>query len=280
MILIFFNIIQEKMSIYVATQKKVPYELPKGYIPIFVGALLNENWKSLNYVTDDTGDNISEKNKTFCELTALYWMWKNSSEDIIGLAHYRRFLSKNWIRRDCNNIISIDEAGTLLNEFDLILPKKSCLWGTVENQYSNGQHSKDYKLCGEILKEKYPDYYDDFVAVSQSDAIYICNIFIGRKSIIDSYCEWLFSILFELENKVDLTDYSVSEKRIFGYLSERLFNVWIRHNKLNVKELYLLNTEMKLTRQLISAIHTFNYKVLGIDVMKYSAKRVARRKRK
>lgn len=268
------------MSIYVATQKKILFCLPKGYVPIFVGASINDNWKGLDYITDNTGDNISDKNKTFCELTALYWIWKNINEDIIGLAHYRRYLSENMLICNTQNIISEDKATLLLKEYDLLLPKKSCLWGTVKKQYATGQHIEDYVLCGGILKSKFPEYYKDFIAISNDDSIYICNMFICKKTLIDSYCEWLFPILFELEKQVDLTDYTVAEKRIFGYLAERLFNVWIHHNNVRIKELKLWNTELKFSRRIFNWIHTFNYKVLRIDVMKYSAKRVERKRRR
>lgn len=268
------------INIYVATQKKIPFNLAEEYKPIFVGAALKPDGEHYGYLMDNVGENISEKNKTFCELTALYWMWKNSDADVLGLAHYRRYLSKYSLTNNPMKIANVNDYENLLENCDLIVPKKTCLWGTVENQYANGQHIKDYILCGEIIRERYPEYYDDFDKVSKSDSIYICNMFVGKRKLISDYCEWLFSILFELESKVDLTNYTVSEQRIFGYLSERLFNVWIRHNNPIIKEMFILNTELGLRRRVINAVHTFNYKVLGIDVMKHSAKRVAAKNKK
>lgn len=267
------------INIYVATQKKLPFTLPNCYMPIFVGAELSKNSDSLGYISDNLGENISNKNKSFCELTALYWIWKNDDSEVIGLSHYRRYLSLfNWTRNH-KKIINEKKIEQLMNDYDLILPQKTCLWGTVEEQYSNGQYHKDYILCGEILKNLYPEYYHDFTIISKSDQIYICNMFIGKKKLIDDYCEWLFPILFELEKQIDISDYSISEARIFGYLSERLFNVWLLHSNVRVKEVYLLNTELKFVRRVIDMFHTFNYKVLHIDVMKYSARRVEKRKR-
>ncbi len=266
------------MEIYVATQKPIAFNLPDIYKPIFVGAAIKDEKEYYNYIADNKGDNISYKNKTYCELTALYWLWKNSTSDIVGLAHYRRYLSCCALTSNPMKIAKESDYCGLFKKYELILPRKRCLWGSVEQQYANGQHLKDYILCGEIIKEMYPDYYKDFVAISKTDSIYICNMFVGYRTIISDYCEWLFSILFELEKKVDISDYSVSEKRIFGYLSERLFNVWIKHNNIKTCELFLLNPEEGWKRRIIDGVHKFNYKVLGIDVVKHSARRVQKRK--
>ena len=83
---------EEKIKIYVATHKKVPMPEKSIYQPIRVGAALNED--DFGYVRDDTGDNISNKNKNFCELTATYWILKNDNSDIVGLKHYRRYFFK------------------------------------------------------------------------------------------------------------------------------------------------------------------------------------------
>lgn len=79
-----------KIDIYMITHKSVDY-IPNGITPLFVGDGTNED----SYIRDNIGDNISNKNKNYCELTALYWMWKNSNADILGLCHYRRFFGKN-----------------------------------------------------------------------------------------------------------------------------------------------------------------------------------------
>lgn len=261
------------IRIYVATQKKIDWNLDACYIPIYVGASLKTEQNPYGYCADNEGINISQKNKTFCELTALYWMWKNSNADVVGLAHYRRFLSDRRFSTNAQKAVGTREIRRLMQDYDLILPQKSCLWGTVKKQYSTGQYTKDYELCRTIISKKYPAYINDFDVVSNSDTIYICNMFIGKKEIIDQYCQWLFDILFDLEDRVDLSEYSVSEKRIFGYLSERLFNVWLHHNQYKICEKYLMNTDTTFMVRVKRFIHLFNYKVLKIDVMKHVARR-------
>ncbi|MCI8485323.1 MAG: DUF4422 domain-containing protein [Lachnospiraceae bacterium] len=266
------------IRIYVATQKKIEWDLDTCYVPIYVGAALKTEKNPYGYCADNEGTNISLKNRTFCELTALYWTWKNSNADVAGLAHYRRFLSNKRFSTNAQKALGTKEIYKLMQNYDLILPKKSCLWGTVKAQYSTGQYAKDYELCREVISEKYPAYIKDFDDISNSDAIYICNMFIGKKEIINQYCQWLFDILLELENRVDISKYSVSEKRIFGYLSERLFNVWLRHNQYRICEKYLMNTDTTFMVRVKRFVHLFNYKVLKIDVMKHAARRKKKRK--
>ena len=77
------------MKIYVLTHKKFDYEKNDLYEPLLNGsALLNEDF---GYTRDDTGDNISNLNPYYAELTGEYWAWKNSNVDIIGFCHYRRY---------------------------------------------------------------------------------------------------------------------------------------------------------------------------------------------
>ena len=114
------------IKIIVATHKK--YEMPiySYYLPLHVGKKGKED---LGYVGDATGENISEKNPFYCELTGIYWAWKNLKADYIGLVHYRRqFKGKNKKENslfDC--ILSNKEIDKILNETDIILPKKETI---------------------------------------------------------------------------------------------------------------------------------------------------------
>ena len=94
---------EEKTKIYVATHKEAKMPTNSMYIPIRVGAALNEN--DFKYLRDDTGDNISTKNKNFCELTAIYWIWKNDKSDIVGLTHYRRYFFKKGKSNKLENVL-------------------------------------------------------------------------------------------------------------------------------------------------------------------------------
>lgn len=262
------------IGIFVATQKKIELPFNDLYIPIYVGAEIKEENRVIQeYQKDNEGENISVKNASYCELTALYWIWKNVDYDIVGLMHYRRFLSTR--RNVCNiaEIMTYEEIDECLKNFDIILPKKVCLYGSVRQQYATGQYEDDFNICEKLIKDKYPEYYSDFEKVATLDSIYICNIFIMRKSLTDQYCEWIFSVLNDLEKLIDITEYKGSQKRIFGYLAERLFNVWIEHMHLKIKEENLYNTSNNIVSKCRTLTHIFEYKVLHVDVLKNSYKR-------
>ena len=267
------------ISIYIATQRNIGEFKNSCYKPIYVGAALlpKATLDCMNYQRDDTDDNISMKNKSFCELTALYWMWKNNESDIVGLMHYRRYLSTKKYCNRLDDILTEDDIQKKLEGYDIILPKKYCVYGKVIDQYSTGQYSKDLELAGDIIKKNYSDFYSDYIDIIHSDSLYICNMFIAKKDLVDQYCNWLFPILFELENEIDITEYSTSEKRVYGYIAERLFNVWIKHENLTILEEYMYNTEQTFFDRFKRSIHLFNYKVLRINVLKYMNNRRGKR---
>ena len=96
------------------------------YLPVQVG---REGKENLGYQVDNNGENISNKNATFCELTGLYWAWKNLDADYIGLCHYRRhFTCKKLIpfNEEAKFKILLNKKQTeeILKDTDIILPKK------------------------------------------------------------------------------------------------------------------------------------------------------------
>ncbi|CAM2761105.1 DUF4422 domain-containing protein [Hathewaya histolytica] len=236
------------IKILVATHKK--YNMPKEsmYLPIHVGC---EGKKDLGYTGDNTGDSISLKNPNYCELTGLYWAWKNLKCEYIGLCHYRRyFTNSNLFRRILNKnnkmdlILSKLEIENLLKEYDIVLPKKRNYYiETIESHYKNAHHIKDLEETKEIISEIYPDYISSFDKVMKWKKLHLYNMFVMDKEGFDKYCEWLFNILFELEKRVDISSYDNYQKRIYGFLSERLFNVWIVKNKKMVCEMDVVNME-------------------------------------
>ena len=234
------------VKIVVATHKE--YEMPKSdiYIPVHVGAK-GKNSIS-NYQRDDTGDNISEKNPYFCELTGLYWAWKNLDADYIGLAHYRRhFTATKKLPKDISGRISKainkEEINTLLN-YDIILPQKRKYY--IENLYDHYKHTlyiENLDETGRIIEEKYPEYMQEFNKLHKRTSAHMFNMFIMKKEVLNEYCTWLFDILFELEKRTDISKYDSFHARFFGRISELLLDIWINTNGLEYVEEKVMDIE-------------------------------------
>ena len=216
------------------------------YLPIHAG---REGKAEIGYIGDNTGDNISAKNANYCELTVLYWAWKNLKCDYIGLCHYRRYFARENIHTDNiekkkTAILHRKDYEKLLQEYDVILPvKRNYYVETVRSQYEHAHNKRDIDETKRIVLELYPEYSEAFEKVMGRTKLYILNMFVMKKQQFDEYCSWLFSILFELEKRIDISSYNMYEARVFGFIAERLFNVWLEKQQLNVKEIPVINLE-------------------------------------
>lgn len=238
------------------------------------GHISNEdyNWLLNNMIGDNTGDNISYKNREYSELTAIYWIWKNydkiGNPDYISFMHYRRFLILNEYEYDNYNQTmeekayrnihtgNLDENGLLkygfdyntildyINNYDLLLPYRSELkLVNIENSredYKNtieGLQVKDYDIMTDLICELYPDYKEYIYQQHNTSRRYFYNVFIMKKEIFFDYCKFLFSITEELYKKIDVSNYNINAKRTIAYLGEALFDCYMRKliNKGNIR---------------------------------------------
>lgn len=226
--------------------------------PIHVGRALTSH--GIGVPGDDSGENISKKNKEFCELSALYWAWKNDpSAEWIGLMHYRRFLDfsgKGGVAdvHGCINYDLVDEdllvrLGLTAKDVErvikenphalAIVPKKWSVkkagFRSLHDHYvlSDHHHAKDLELTRKVLCELYPAHEKFFDKALSNDEGYFTNIFVLKREVFNEYCEWLFNILFEVERRNNLDNYSIAARRIYGYLSERLLNVFLETKNLS-----------------------------------------------
>lgn len=234
------------IKILVATHKK--YWMPQDsiYLPIHVG---KKDKNSFGFCGDDTGENISEKNPNYCELTAIYWAWKNLKADYIGLSHYRRhFTAKNIFKLILNNkrkcTVTYSELKYILKKYDIVLPKKRNYFiETNKSHYEHAHNPKDLAKTRDVIKKIYPQYLKAFDTVMDRTYAHMFNMFIMKKKYYDRYCKWLFDILEELENYIDVSNYSAYEARVYGYISELLLDVWLEVNKVKYKELKVMFME-------------------------------------
>ena len=230
---------ESDIRVIVASHK--PYWMPSDplYLPLHVGA---EGKQPLGgrFVPDCTGENISAVNKNYCELTGLFWAWKNLKCEYLGLAHYRRHFTAFRGTGDRRDVLTLDQARALFADesLDGVLPAKRNYW--IESNYSqyvHAHHEEDLDVTRVIISEKYPEYLDAFDRVMKKTDGHRFNMFIMKKSLSDAYCEWLFDILFELEKRLDISGYSINDQRVFGFVSERLLDVWIEENHIKYRDI-------------------------------------------
>ena len=243
------------IKIIIAAHKK--YRMPSDsmYLPLHVGA---EGKAAIGYTKDNTGINISGKNPSFCELTGLYWAWKNLTCDYLGLVHYRRhFTVKNrlYIFKHRNHesekmacIISKKELERLLTDYDILVPRKrKYVIETLYSHYSHTHYAEHLDMTRQIVLEKYPEYISEYDHIMRAKAGHMFNMFVMPKKMSDSYCEWLFDILLELEKRVDMPELTGFQGRFYGRVSEIIFNVWLsyqcKQHDLKVKEVDFLYME-------------------------------------
>ena len=228
------------IKIIVAAHKQ--YRMPKDeiYIPLHVGA---EGKQNIGFVGDNTGENISTKNPFWCELTGLYWAWKKLDYEYLGLVHYRRhFKGKTKSNDKFEKIIKKQEVEQLLKKGDIILPKKRHYFiETIYSHYKHTHYIEDLEKTRRIIKHLYPQYLKAFDSLMKRSCAHMFNIFVMKKEYINSYCNFLFDILFQLEKEIDITKYNNYQKRACAYIAELLLDVWIETNNFSYIENSIIN---------------------------------------
>lgn len=230
---------KDTLSIKIIVSAHKPYWMPSDpvYLPVHVGAA---GKKDIGYTPDNTGENISTKNPNFCELTGLYWGWKNLDADYLGLVHYRRYFTRNEVHSiegKKKQILTGPEWTDLLAQHPVIVPdKRNYYIETNRSHYNHAHHSEGLDVTEQIIKEVYPEYMPAFETVMNRTWAHMFNMFVMHNDYFQSYMEWLFSILFELEKRLDITNWDSYDSRVYGFVAERLLDVWIEHNQINYTE--------------------------------------------
>lgn len=241
--------------------------------PIQVGTSINGSIYE-DSLHDNTGDNISAKNRMYCELTAQYWAWKNLDADYYGFMHYRRYFSFNpsILEEDTyGNVVlpypdktaikklhlSDAEIERTVKEYDLICTtaqsvKDLGVGNSVYEHYKRSPYHriKDFDTVLSIISEKYPEYSEAARKYINGHMAYFCNMYIMKKELFQDYSAWLFDILEEHEKRANFDDYDINEYRVSGFLAERLWGIyytWLKENKnykiLEVQRSFFKNTD-------------------------------------
>lgn len=240
------------IKIFICAHKEVALPQHPYFLPVQAGAALHAPIPG--YQPDNEGDNISIKNPHFCELTCHYWAWKNLKDiDIVGLNHYRRYFdfTRKWPQISADkHFISTEEflkqsyvfpnLEEILQKYDIILPIARHWRVSNTKQYGEYHIAKDWEMLRQIIKERSPQYITAFEkTMDHSNKSVGYNMFITHWKHFNTYSEWLFDILFEVEQRVPPIDDPI-QSRIYGYMSERLINVFCEYYHLRIKYIPLI----------------------------------------
>lgn len=267
----------KNLSVKILVTYKDRHKIIKSDIitPIQTGrAIADEIFEDM--IGDDTGDNISDRNPYYAELSAQYWAWKNYNKlgnpDYIGFMHYRRhfvfnenYFSTNTSVRslygysayiyDIIDYKYISEIGldntsikNTINDYDVLCIKKADMrilnFKNAKEEWLasiQGARGEDYDKCMQIVLDKYPEYADAINELNKGPYRYFYNMFIMKKNLFFKYSEFLFSILEEIYKTTDFSQYPEKARRLCGYLGEFLLSIFIfklYQEHIKVKELY------------------------------------------
>ena len=218
---------------YVITHRDFPITQDDLYKPLCVGGFRKDGW-----LCASDGNNIEQYNDRINEATGMYWIWKNTDSEYVGMSHYRRYFNNCGHRLDR---IGIEDILTV-DGYDIILAPIRLGWSVRENL----RQAVDDDLCDQGItvflrgiQEKHPEYVDAFNKVMNNDRMYICNMFVTRREIFNKYCEWLFSFLTEAADLIDVEYEYGFRRRTAGYLAETMMTVWMEKQDLRVYEMPL-----------------------------------------
>lgn len=219
------------------------------YVPIHVGKELHPEL-DLKIQEDNAGDSISNKNDSYCELTGMYWAWKYlKNVDVIGLCHYRRYFD---FHKQCKwpyPITSFTTSQFKLLDFSIpqsvvdrilkggiVVPRSVIYPIPLFYDYASCHIGSDMRIIQQIIEEKgdakFINAFED--VMFRNNKLIHYNMFIMKWDDFNNYCNWLFPILKEAEKRIDISHYNVIQKRIWGYMAERLMNVWLYAEKKNL----------------------------------------------
>lgn len=255
------------------------------FLPVYCGATFKkDNWNK-DIIGDNTGDNISEKRMSFCELTVQYWAWKNLEADYYGLCHYRRYFSfSNEIFKEdiYNNVIEKYIDNNTIKKYNLnnsefiqkeienydvlaTTPFKVTNVGfkNIKEQYIKQPYlfEKDINILLEVINDLYPEYLKTAKKVLETDKFIPCNMFIMKKNIFNDYNKWLFDILFETEKRINIEEYSINSVRTIAHLAERMLDIFLMYKKKNK------NIHIKYLQR-VFYMNTFSYEQSIYPVVK------------
>ena len=232
----------------------------------------DSDWMIKHMVGDNTGVNISDKNRYFAENTVTYWMWKNINSPYLGLMHYRRIFDLSSVDskyQKSNKIltkyaINKRNLDKIFSEFDIILPKKLGFEMSIYEQYAKWHIIEDLDFVLSYIKERYQDIEPFAQKIKTANVGYFYNMFITSKEIFNGYADFLFDVLFAFSRQVkDRELRHIYQQRAEGYLAERLTGIYFD---------YLINTANLKVKELPVAALDDTKNKKHINIIRFAAK--------
>lgn len=181
---------------------------------IQAGAALSD--KRVAPLTDDTGENISAKNKQYCELSATYWVWKNTGHAWTGIEHYRRHL-----------LVTPNMLG---GDVDAVLPLPYLCYPDTMAQFRRFVSGDVQQALLRALKTLHPLEYGEYEKILYGPYQYTYNIFCAKRAVFEDYCGWFFEITGHMEIMSDKVP-EIRETRALSYVAEVLTNLYFTYNQ-------------------------------------------------
>ena len=228
-----------KLQIFIVAHK--PCDLPHDEVmkPIHVGRSnyvrrkmddgrcdLSSEDPMAGMIGDDTGDNISEKNPHYCEMTAHYWIWKNVHDaEYVGVCHYRRFFGVD---------ITEENVSEVMADGDVLMVEPSWHIDSVYAYFAKFMGAENMTILWMVMKKLYPEFVETLESVCDGVKFYPFNMLLCKKECFDEYAEWMFSVLGECEKYIKSSPYT-NGRRALAYMAELLTGVYFIHRKLKIK---------------------------------------------
>ena len=244
------------------------------------GTLTSPSWEWLlaNTIGDDTGDNISLLNRNYCELTAIYWAWKNYDQlgnpDYCGLIHYRRFISvlqesDRWgmstlpylTDEDVQLHFDAEKIQEIIGNYDIYAN-----WRKVDEypKYTEGEWFEYWygkpimDLTLRHIQNHWPAIYKTAHEYLDGHECNRCNLMVCKKELFFEWCSFLFNVLEEINKHLNYDDFSELRIRFLGCLAERLTGMWlyakISEHKYKIRKLIRVKIEDTSLPQNITSV--------------------------
>lgn len=221
------KLLMHRLRIFIVTHK--PCSIPSDGVmtPIHVGRAVSPYKVEMSWMQgDDTGDHISSKNGSYCEMTAHYWIWKNVHDtEYVGVCHYRRFFAID---------ISEDDIEEVMADADVLMVEPSWHMDSVYAYFAKFMGAENMTILWMVMKRLYPEYAETLEQVCDGVKFHPFNMMLCKKELFDEYCEWIFSVLGECEKYVKPSPYT-NGRRALAYMAELLTGVYFIYKRMKIK---------------------------------------------